>query len=64
MLWLWHVGNWEDELRQQLAELLVTQGRALARRSEVDEAVAKFNLAQELNAELSLDAVKRANELA
>ena len=50
--------------RQQSAEFAVAQGSALARRGEVEAAIAKFNRAKELDPELTLDAVARANQLA
>ena len=50
--------------RQQSAEFLVAQGSALARTGEVDKAIIKFERAKELDPELTLDAVARANQLA
>ncbi len=50
--------------RPQSAEFLVAQGSALARTGKVDEAIEKFNRAQQLDATLDFDAVARASELA
>jgi len=50
--------------RQQSAEFLLAQGSALARTGEVAAAIAKFEEAKRLDAELALDPVMRANELA
>ncbi len=50
--------------RQQSAEFLVAQGSALARRGEVDKAIAKYTRAKDLDPDLTLDPAARANELA
>lgn len=50
--------------RQQSAEFLVAQGNALARRGEVDKAIAKFTRAQELDPDLTINPTARAQELA
>ncbi len=50
--------------RQQSAEFAVAQGSVLAQRGEVEAAIAKFDEAKRLDAELTLDPVRRANELA
>ncbi len=52
---------WE---RPQSAEFLVAQGNALARRGEVDKAIAKITRAKELDPAITIDPTARANELA
>ncbi|MGB3787377.1 MAG: tetratricopeptide repeat protein, partial [Phormidesmis sp.] len=50
--------------RQQSAEFLVAQGNALARRGEVDQAIAKYTRAKDLDPDLTLDPTARAQQLA
>ena len=50
--------------RQQSAKFAVAQGSALARKGAVDEAISKFNRANELDPALTLDSAARAHQLA